>query len=239
MVLLPKAVTINNYFDAFNYAKDKLGVTFTEMFRNSVIATSISVLLAIIIASLASFSFSNYKFKGKEEVYTLIIASFAIPAQVLLIPLFFLLRDLNLLNTYWAIILPYTGFLIPIATLILRSFFEQIPAEIKQAAKIDGASDFKIFLRIILPLSKPALGTCAILLFLETWNEFIFALVFLQNPKIQTIPVSIAKIAGSRYMIPIGTYGASIMITIIPVIIVFLLFQKWFIAGITMGSMKG
>lgn len=96
-----------------------------------------------------------------------------------------------------------------------------------------------IFLRVILPLSKAALASCTILLFLETWNEFIFALVFLQNPKLQTIPVAIAKIAGGKFLLPVGTYSASIMITMIPIIIVFVAFQKWFISGITMGAVKG
>jgi raffinose/stachyose/melibiose transport system permease protein len=237
--VIPKKVTLFNYLDALNYARKHLNVTFLEMFRNSLICTASAVAIAILIAAFSSFSFSNYKFRGKELTFTIIIASFAIPAQVLLIPLFFILRNLKILNTYFAIIIPYIGFLIPIATLILRSFFEQIPSEIKESAKIDGASDLRIFLQIVLPLAKSAIATCVILLFLETWNEFIFALVFLQNPKIQTIPVAIAKIAGSRYMIPLGTYAASIMITVIPILIVFVLFQKWFISGITMGSIKG
>lgn len=236
---IPKAVTFQNYIDAFNYARDHLDVSFLEMFRNSIIATFSSIAVALLVASLASFSFSNYKFRGKEMTFTAIIASFVIPAQVLLIPLFFILKRAGLINTYLAIIIPYVGFLIPIATLILRSFFEQIPKEIKESAKIDGASDLRIFLQIVLPLSKPAIASCIILLFLETWNEFIFALVFLQNPKLQTIPVAIAKIAGGKFIVPIGTYGAAIMITIIPVLIIFIIFQKWFIAGMTMGAIKG
>jgi raffinose/stachyose/melibiose transport system permease protein len=239
LYLIPRAVTFQNYIDAFNYARDHLDVSFLEMFRNSIICTSVSIFVAIVIAALASYSFSHFKFRGKEVSFTLIIASFVIPAQVLLIPLFFILRNLKILNTYFAIIIPYIGFLIPIATLILRSFFEQIPMEIKESAKIDGATDFGVFVKIVLPLSKSAIATCVILLFLETWNEFIFALVFLQNPKIQTIPVAIAKIAGSKYLIPLGTYGASIIITVIPVLVIFIIFQRWFIAGITMGSVKG
>ncbi|MBC8387970.1 MAG: carbohydrate ABC transporter permease [Actinobacteria bacterium] len=237
--LIPKGITYQNYIDAFNYAETHLNVSFFEMFRNSIIATFSSITIAMVVAGFASFSFSNYKFRGKEFTFTTIIASFVIPAQVLLIPLFFILRNAGLINTYLAIIIPYVGFLIPIATLILRSFFEQIPVEIKESAKIDGASDIRIFLQIIIPLSKPAIASCIILLFLETWNEFIFALVFLQNPKLQTIPVAIAKIAGGKYIVPIGTYGAAIMITIIPILIIFMIFQRWFIAGMTMGSLKG
>jgi raffinose/stachyose/melibiose transport system permease protein len=239
LFLIPKKVTFENYIGAFDYVKTKLDVSFLRLFINSMIASFSSIAIALIVASLASFSFSNYRFKGKEFTFTMIIASFVIPAQVLLIPLFFILRNAGLINTYLAVIIPYVGFLIPIATLILRSFFEQIPKEIKESAKIDGASDLRTFLQIVLPLSKPAIASCIILLFLETWNEFIFALVFLQDPKLQTIPVAIAKIAGGKYIVPIGTYSAAIMITIIPVLIIFIIFQKWFIAGMTMGAIKG
>ena len=239
LFLIPKAVTFQNYIDAWNYASSNLNVSFLEMFRNSIIASFTSITIAIVIAAMASFSFSQFNFKGKELTFTIIIASFAIPAQVLLIPLFFILKKLGVLNTYLAIIIPYIGFLIPIAVLILRSFFEEIPKEIKESAKVDGASDMRIFIQIVLPLSKPAIASCIILLFLETWNEFIFALVYLQDPKFQTIPVAIAKIAGGKYIVPIGMYGASIMITIIPILIIFIIFQKWFIAGMTLGAVKG
>ena len=239
MFIIPKEVTHKNYVAAWNYAKERLNVTFLQMFRNSIICTVSAISLSILFASLGSFSFSQYRFKGKELAFTTIIASYVVPAQVLLIPLFFVMRKLGLLNNYLAVIFPYIGFSMPIATLILRSFFEQIPHEIKEAAIIDGARDIQVFIRIVLPLSAPALASCIILLFLETWNEFIYALVFLQNPKIQTIPVAIAKIAGGKYIVPIGTYGAAIMITVIPVLVVFMLFQKWFIAGMTMGAVKG
>jgi ABC-type glycerol-3-phosphate transport system permease component len=237
--IIPKAATYKNYIAAWEYAKVRLNVTFLQMFRNSVICTVSAIVLAILFASLGSFSFSNFKFKGKELTFTTIIASYVVPPQVLLIPLFFIMKRLGILNNYLAVIFPYIGFSIPIATLILRSFFEQIPHEIREAAKIDGARDLQVLMRIVLPLSAPAIASCIILLFLETWNEFIYALVFLQNPEIQTIPVAIARIAGGKFRLPLGTYGAAIMITVIPVLIVFMLFQKWFIAGMTMGAVKG
>jgi ABC-type glycerol-3-phosphate transport system permease component len=237
--IVPKEATYKNYIAALEYAKVRLNVTFLQMFRNSVIVTVSAIVLSVLFASLGSFSFSNFKFRGKELTFTTIIASYVVPPQVLLIPLFFIMKRLGILNNYLAVIFPYIGFSIPIATLILRSFFEQIPHEIKEAAKIDGARDIQILIRIVLPLSAPALASCIILLFLETWNEFIYALVFLQNPEIQTIPVAIARIAGGKFRLPLGTYGAAIMITVIPVLIVFMLFQKWFIAGMTMGAVKG
>jgi ABC-type glycerol-3-phosphate transport system permease component len=237
--LIPKHLSIANYIDAFEFSKKWIGLTFLEMFKNSIIVTLAALLISIIIASLAGFGYSNYKFKGKEISFTVLLMSFMLPVQVLLIPLFILLKKFGILNTYWAVIFPYVTFSIPIATLILRGFFEGIPKEIKESAKIDGATDFVMFLKIILPLSKPAIATCLIFLFLEIWNEFLYALIFLQKSNLQTIPIAIAKIGSGRFHIPLGTYAASIMITTIPVIIIFLVFQKWFIKGITQGAIKG
>jgi ABC-type glycerol-3-phosphate transport system permease component len=239
-LIIPKEVTHTNYINAWNFAKTRLNVSFLQMFRNSIITTFSAILLSVSFATLAAFSFSYFKkFRGKELIFTIIVASYVVPAQVLLIPLFFIMVRLGLLNNYLAVIFPYIGFAMPIATLILRSFFEHIPRSIMEAAYIDGARDLQVLGRIVVPLASPAIASCIILLFLETWNEFIYALVFLSKPVIQTIPVAIAKIAGGKYIVPIGTYAAAIMITVIPVLIVFMLFQKWFVAGVTMGALKG
>ena len=144
----------------------------------------------------------------------------------------------GIINTYLAVILAYAGFLIPIGILILRMFFEQIPYELTEAGITDGASDLQLLTRILLPLAKPAIATCIILLFLDTWNEFVYAMIFMQDASIHTVPVALAKLGTSRYHINIGTYSAAVMITIIPVLIIFGVFQRWFIAGITMGALK-
>ena len=238
LFLIPHEVTLYNYVDAFDYASTRLGVSLPRLFWNSTFVTVMAVSLIVSFSIFAAYSFSFHKFRFKESLYTFMLASFAIPAQVLLIPLFYILRELGILNTYAALVLPYIAFLIPIGVLILRTFYEQIPREIMESGIIDGAGDFQLLTRIILPIAKPAVATCVILLFLDTWNEFIFALVFIQDPTIQTIPVALAKIAGSRYSIPVGTYAAAIVITVLPVLAVFVLFQKWFIAGITMGALK-
>ncbi len=159
MFIIPKAVTHENYINAWNFAETRLNVNFLRMFQNSTITTFSAIILSIIFASLAAFSFSHFKrFKGKELIFTTIIASYVVPAQVLLIPLFFLMVRLGLLNNYLAVIFPYIGFAMPIATLILRSFFENIPYSIKEAAIIDGAQDLQILSRIILPLAAPAIA---------------------------------------------------------------------------------
>ena len=227
-----------NYYDAFFYAEERLKVSFPRMFLNSIIVTTSSVVLIITLSIFAAFSFSHLRFPMKESLYNVMIASVAMPAQVLLIPLFYLLIYFGIINTYSAVILAYAGFLIPIGILILRMFFEQIPKELTEAGIVDGASDFQLLLRILLPLAKPAIATCVILLFLDTWNEFIYAMIFMQDPTIHTVPVGLAKIGTSRYHINIGTYSASVMITIIPVMLIFAFFQRWFIAGMTMGALK-
>ena len=236
--LIPYEFSLQNYYDAFFYAEDRLKVSFPRMFLNSVIVTTSSVTLIITLSIFAAFSFSHLRFPMKESLYNVMIASVAMPAQVLLIPLFYLLIYFGIINTYTAVILAYAGFLIPIGILILRMFFEQIPGELTEAGIVDGASDFQLLMRILLPLAKPAIATCVILLFLDTWNEFIYAMIFMQDPTIHTVPVGLAKIGTSRYHINIGTYSASVMITIIPVMLIFAIFQRWFIAGMTMGALK-
>ena len=236
--LIPYEFSLQNYYDAFFYAEERLKVSFPRMFLNSIIVTTSSVLLIIILSIFAAFSFSHMRFPMKESLYNVMIASVAMPAQVLLIPLFYLLIYFGIINTYTAVILAYAGFLIPIGILILRMFFEQIPGEMTEAGIVDGATDFQLLMRILLPLAKPAIATCVILLFLDTWNEFIYAMIFMQDPTIHTVPVGLAKIGTSRYHINIGTYSASVMITIIPVMLIFAIFQRWFIAGMTMGALK-
>ena len=236
--LIPYEFSLQNYYDAFFYAEERLKVSFPRMFLNSVIVTTSSVILIITLSIFAAFSFSHLRFPMKESLYNVMIASVAMPAQVLLIPLFYLLIYFGIINTYTAVILAYAGFLIPIGILILRMFFEQIPGELTEAGIVDGATDFQLLMRILLPLAKPAIATCVILLFLDTWNEFIYAMIFMQDPTIHTVPVGLAKIGTSRYHINIGTYSASVMITIIPVMLIFAIFQRWFIAGMTMGALK-
>jgi len=236
--LIPEEFSIQNYYDAFFYAEERLKVSFPRMFLNSIIVTFASVSLIISLSIFAAFSFSHLKFPMKESLYNVMIASVAMPAQVLLIPLFYILIYFGIINTYFAVILAYAGFLIPIGILILRMFFEQIPKELTEAGITDGATDFQLLINILLPLAKPAIATCIILLFLDTWNEFVYAMVFMQDTSIHTIPVALAKIGTSRYHINIGTYSAAVMITIIPVLIIFAVFQRWFIAGITMGALK-
>ena len=168
------------------------------MFFNSILVTTLSIFVALAISSFSAFGFSNYFFRGKESLFLVLLISIMVPHHALIIPLYLLLREMHILNTYFALIFPYITFGIPMATLILRRFFEEIPLELRDASRIDGARDLFYFLKIVIPLSKPALATCIIFLFLDYWNEFLFAFIFIRDYELQTIPAVMARVGGGR-----------------------------------------
>jgi len=232
--------TLENFPGAIKFAQKALEVSYPRMYLNSVIVTTGGLIIAILAASFAAFAMVHYKFKSKEIYYTFILLSYMIPVQVLLIPLYIVLLKLKLLNTYFALIFPYATMSIPIATLILRNFFQQVPYEFTEAALMDGASSFQIFKNIYLPLARPALATCIIFLFLEMWNEFLFAFIFIRVDALQTLPLAMSRIGmGAKFPIPWGIYGASIVIAVVPIFIIFMIFQRWFVRGIIAGGIKG
>lgn len=237
--IFPTKFTLMNIPKAIFQVQDWGGLSFLRMFFNSIFVTSLAIIGILVISSLAAFGFSNYKFRFKEIIFIAFLLGIMIPVQVMLIPLFILMKNLKLLATYFVLILPYISFGFPFGTLILRGFFEKIPLELKEAAKIDGATDLKIFTGIVLPLSKPALATVVTFSFMATWNEFLFALVFIRNDSLQTIPLLLNRMSGAQYGVQWEVYGAMIFLTVIPVIIVFIIFQRWFVADLTSGAIKG
>ncbi len=232
--------TLQNFPAAIEFAEKHLDISYPKMYLNSIIVTTGGLILSILAASFAAFAMVHYKFRSKEVYYTFILLSYMIPVQILLIPLYLVLLRLNLLNTYGALILPYATIGVPIATLILRNFFSQIPYEFTEAALMDGANSFQIFKNIYLPLARPALATCIIFLFLEMWNEFLFAFIFIRVDALQTLPLAMSRIGiGAKYPIPWEIYGASIVLAVGPIFIVFMIFQRWFVKGIIAGGIKG
>jgi raffinose/stachyose/melibiose transport system permease protein len=232
--------TLENFSGAIKFAEKALEISYPRMYLNSIIVTTGGLILAIIAASFAAFAMVHYRFRSKEIYYTFILLSYMIPVQVLLIPLYIVLLKLNLYNTYFALIFPYATMSIPIATLILRNFFQQVPYEFTEAALMDGASSFQIYKNIYLPIARPALATCIIFLFLEMWNEFLFAFIFIRVDALQTLPLAMSRIGmGAKFPIPWGIYGASIVIAVVPIFIIFMVFQRWFVRGIIAGGIKG
>jgi raffinose/stachyose/melibiose transport system permease protein len=168
----------------------------------------------------------------------LFLLGMLIPIHSTLVPLFILMNKVHLLNTYWALILPYVAFELPIAIFIVQAYMNTFPKDIEEAAMIDGTGYWGIFRKIMLPLSLPALSTVAILAFLRYWNEFSFALVFISKPALKTLPLSLSMFS-TGYMTDYKLTMAALAISVVPTIIVYLIFQKHIMQGMVAGAVKG
>lgn len=229
---IPRHFTLEGYVEAWK--TQHLG----KYFINSVIITLPSVVGSIFIASLAAYPLSCIRFKGAKWVFMLFIAGLFLPPQIHLLPLFKLVNTLKIFDTYFALILTHIAFGLPICVFILRNFFASIPIEIQDAAKIDGCNDFSIFLKIILPLSKPALAVLAILQFTWIWNEFLWGLVLTQTEQARPLTIALLNLQG-MFTIEWNVQTAGAMMTTMPTLVVFLALQRYFIKGITLGAVKG
>ncbi len=237
---IPEKFSIENFILLKPLFNETLGISMSRMFFNSIFVTVVSLIISFVIFSISAFSFGNYIFKGKEFLFIMLLMAFFVPKEILFIPLYVELGKMKLLDTPWALILTYVTFNSPIVIMILRSFFEQIPLELRDAARIDGATDFYYFIRVVIPISRPAIATVGIFSFLGFWNEFLFAVVFIRSTAKQTIPAVVSRIGGGAFsVVPWGTYTAALTIIMIPIMVAFFIFQKWFIQGLTMGAVKG
>ncbi|MBM3700204.1 MAG: carbohydrate ABC transporter permease [Actinobacteria bacterium] len=221
-----------------NYAIAWKTFNFNSLFLNSIFVTFASVLLTLIIASLAAYSFARLQYKGSNIVFYAVLLGIMIPPAAVIIPLFIIMKTLGLYNSHFSLIISYIAFGLPIAVLILRGFFMSIPKELIEAARIDGSSELGTFFRIMIPLSKPAIATVTIFLFMQNWNEFILALVLLKDKPLYTLPVGLANFVG-QWDSPWQLVAAGVIIASIPVFIVYLAIQDQFVKGLTAGAVKG
>ena len=194
--------------------------------------------IGLFISELAAYALTRLRFGWQKGLFLLIAVGTMIPVQVALGPLFRLVLNLGLLNQYLGILFPYIAFGVPYQIFILRGFFASIPRELDEAAYMDGASHFDVFLRIILPVSTPALAALFILDFVATWNEFPMALVILQRQEAWTVPLSLQAFQG-QFGNNYTEMNAAIVMAILPVIIVYMLFQRYFVSGLVAGAVKG
>ncbi|RIV22043.1 carbohydrate ABC transporter permease [Alicyclobacillaceae bacterium I2511] len=230
--LFPVHWTLQHYVEAFT----KYG--FGTYIRNSVVVSLVSTFLVLTFASMAGFSVAQLPVRGKTPLLVMFLVISMFPAIAIMSPLYMLLRHLNWLNSYQALIIPYTAFNLPFAIWILRNYFLQLPKALLEAARVDGASIFQSFYRIYLPLTTPGMFTAAVFTFVASWTEFFMALTFNQNNSMRTIPVGIALFSG-QYTIPYGTIFAGSVVSIVPIILLTILFRKWIVSGLTSGAVKG
>jgi multiple sugar transport system permease protein len=228
---IPKTFNWNNYSRVWNGSQP-----FDLYYYNSVKVTVITVLGTVIVSSAAAYGFSRVAFKGRDAVFFIFLATLMIPDQVTLVPRFIIFNYLGIYDTHGALILP--GMFTAFGIFLLRQFYVGIPEDFSEAAKIEGAGHFQVWLRIIIPLSKPALVSLVILSFTGNWNEFVNPLVFLASKELYTVPIGLTNFideSGTDYTLMMAAAVSSIL----PVIILFLAGQKWFIEGVVSSGVKG
>lgn len=202
----------------------------------SAITSVITAVLVVIFASMAAFALSRLRFRGRNTTMMLILLGIMIPGQVLIVPIFQLLGATNLLNTYWAVIFPQIPAVISV--FIFKQFFDGIPRELEDAARIDGASTWRIYRSVIMPLSRPVIAAVTILTFVGVWNNLMLPLFVLTNPDLMTIPVGLATVQGSfgqRY----ADIQAGAVLAALPLVILYLVFQRQIVEGVTGTGLKG
>jgi raffinose/stachyose/melibiose transport system permease protein len=229
---LPWPVYFGNFSEALR------GGTFFTWFKNSAVLTVGSVALCTVIAALAAFAIARMRFRGRDVFFSLNVALMVVPPVVMLVPLFVLFVDLELVSTYRGTILIYSGLTLPFSIYLLANFFRSIPRELIESALTDGATNLGVLLRIVLPLSLPALVTLVVVNSLWVWNELLIALVFLPEDELKTLMVGIT-VFRSRYNLDVPVTMAGMLLASLPMVLLYLFGQRFFIRGLTAGAVKG
>ncbi len=228
--LLPAHATLDNYRELF--ARAGIG----RYFANSVLVASAATLLSLVFNVMAGYAFAKLRFAGRDRVFKLLLAALVIPAQVAMMPLFLLLKNLGLVNTYGGVIVPAMASIFGI--FLVRQYALSIPDELLESARIDGASELRIFAVIVVPLLKPILVTLATFAFLGTWNDFMWPLIVLTDRDHYTLPVALAALSREHVQDNELMMAGSVL-TVLPVLLLFLALQRYYIQGLLLGSLKG
>ncbi|HUZ65819.1 MAG TPA: carbohydrate ABC transporter permease [Acetobacteraceae bacterium] len=229
---LPAAPTVQNYVHAFT------DQPLPRFLFNSLAVASLSTLLTLFVSALAAYALVRLAIPGRGAILAAIIAVSTFPLVTILVPLFQILRSLFLLNSYTALVLPYAVLSLPVCTLVLMTFFETIPAELEQAAMVDGCTRLGALRRIVLPLAAPGVFTAGILAFVNSWDEFLLALSFNSDPRLRTLPVGITLYQG-QFTFPWPEISAALVVGIVPIAILIVVFQERVVSGLTAGGLKG
>ncbi|MGF6116634.1 multiple sugar transport system permease protein [Janthinobacterium lividum] len=228
----PHEPTIGNFISAF---QDQPLLTFLT---NSLIVAGLSTLLSLFISALAAYAIARLRLRFRGLILTAIIGVSMFPLVTLMVPLFEIMRSLGLLNSYWALVLPYTVLNLPICTLMMVSFFQDIPRDIENAAMLDGCTRLSALWRIVLPLAAPGVATAAILAFVNSWDEFLLALSMNSAVAYRTLPVGIQLYQG-EFAFPWPIISAALVVAIVPIVVLIVIFQEKVVSGLTSGGLKG
>jgi ABC-type glycerol-3-phosphate transport system permease component len=209
-----------------------------QYFVNTLLVTVPGTIASTALGVLAGYVFAKLPFRGANTLFLVIVAGMFFPPQVILVPLFRLFNAMGLIDTLWPVFIVHTALGIPICTLLMRNFFATVPTALREAAILEGASEWQVLTRVVLPLSLPALAVLATLQFTWIWNDFLWPLIFTQSDDKRTIMIGIVNLKG-QYSVAWGVQGALSLVASLPTLFVFLFFQRYFIKGMTMGAVKG
>lgn len=211
---------------------------FGEYFGNSVLISLISVAIMVVLSSMVGYALARIKFFGKGVISTVLILGLTIPVTAIILPLYSIMRNLGLLDTYAAVIIAHVATGLPFFAFLMRAFFVSLPGALEDAGRIDGCSDFRIYWSVMLPLVRPGLMTVALLEFMWTWNNLLLPLVFLTSDSVRPLPIGMLMLSG-RFTNDYGLLSAGVLIVTMPIIVLFLLFQRKFVEGLASGAVKG
>lgn len=227
----PEQITFQNFIDA-------LDPTFLQFLANSLLVSLATAVVCVILAVLASYTVSRPAGRSGKSVIVAVLVSQLLPPAVLLVPLYRSAESLGLLNSHVGLILAYLTFTLPVAIWLLHGFITSIPAELEEAAMVDGMSSFRAFFTVIVPLARPGIAATGAYIFFTAWQDFMFALVFLTDESKRTLPLGVLGYIG-QYTVDWGQLMAASTLLLVPIILIFALVQKQFIAGLTAGAVKG
>jgi multiple sugar transport system permease protein len=232
----PAEPTLENYTKLLD-PTNSVGQDFLRYFWNSLYVATLTTILAVIVAVPAAYAFSRFRFPGRTFLFFAVLLRNMFPAVIFLVPLFLLMRWLGLVNTHGSLILTYLTFGLPLAIWLLKGFYDNIPIQLEQAARIDGATRFQAFLLIVMPLSTPGIIATSIYSFIGAWNEYIYAYTFLSREEQMTLPVGIQRFFAEFATDWPGLMAATFLMSV-PVVVLFLVLQKYFVRALTEGAVK-
>jgi multiple sugar transport system permease protein len=229
---VPTSISFESYTAAFH------GRPFARVLLNSAVVASVTTVFCLAVASTAAFAIAKLELRGTRVLLAASLAVSMFPPIATVSPLYIGLREIRLLDTPLGLVIPHTTFALPLALWVLTGFFREIPDELYRAARVDGCTPFQAFRKVMLPLAMPGFATTAILVFIFSWNEFLYALTFTSSPTRRTVPVAISLFAG-EHAEPWGEIAAASTIATLPLVIFALAFQRRIVAGLTQGAVKG
>jgi alpha-1,4-digalacturonate transport system permease protein len=227
--IIPADPTLSNFTEAMS------AFSFGTYFKNSLIVTVAATALTLLINSMAAFALSKYSFRGRDAMFMVTLATIMIPLQVILLPVYQVVANLGMVNSLWGLIIPPAA--TPTGVFLLRQYMLTIPDELLEAARIDGASEWSIFRRIVLPLCRPALAVVAIFSVIWRWNDFLWPLIVAQDESVYTLPVALARFSGQQ-VVPFNLVLAMSVLSILPVVVIFLFLQRHILTGIAQTGLK-